>query len=174
MFSGPEPAPGCGDRPPRYTVPVAPLTIRPARDDELPRLLELQAASPQAAQWAQEQYRSAIAGQISLRCLVAEWGGRVEGMIVFRGPVAGESEILNLAVAPEQRRQGIGGALVRAACEQPADLFLEVRRSNQGGITFYRGCGFQDVGCRKDYYRDPPEDALVMKRAAGSAGGPGL
>lgn len=142
--------------------------VRPALDRDLPRLLELQAASPEAAQWSQEQHRSALAGEIPLRCLVAEWGGRVEGMIVFRGPVAGESEILNLAVAPEQRRRGIGGVLVRAACEQPADLFLEVRRSNLGGIAFYCRCGFEQVGCRKDYYRDPPEDAIVMKRAAGA------
>lgn len=143
------------------------LTIRPARDRDLLRVMELQAASPEAAQWGQEQYRSVIAGQLSQQCLVAEWAGRVEGMIVFRGPVAGESEILNLAVAPEQRRRGIGGALVGAAGEQPADLFLEVRRSNLGGIAFYRRCGFQEAGCRKDYYRDPPEDAIVMKRAAG-------
>jgi ribosomal-protein-alanine N-acetyltransferase len=151
---------------------VAPLTIRPASNADLSRLAELQAASPEAAQWGQDQYRSAIGGQISLQCLVAEWSGRVEGMIVFRGPVAGESEILNLAVAPQRRRLGIGGALVRAACELPADLFLEVRSSNRGAIAFYRRCGFQEAGCRKGYYRDPPEDAIVMKRAAGG-GNPG-
>lgn len=151
----------------RYTVPVTPLTIRPARDGDLARLLELQAASPEAAQWGQEHYRSAIEGKVSLRCLVAERGCRVEGMIVFRGPLAGESEILNLAVAAEQRRRGVGAALVHAVSEQPADLFLEVRRSNRGGIAFYRRCGFQEAGCRKDYYRDPPEDAIVMKRASG-------
>jgi len=146
---------------------VTPLTIRPACDLDLPRLLELQTASPEAAQWGREQYHSAIAGQFSLRCLVAERGERVQGMIVFRGPLAGESEILNLAVAPQYRRRGIGGALLRAACEQPAELFLEVRRSNLSGIEFYRRCGFQEVGRRKDYYRDPPEDAIVMKRVPG-------
>jgi ribosomal-protein-alanine N-acetyltransferase len=143
------------------------LTIRPAREADIPRILELQAASPEAAQWGQDQYRATIAAQASLRCLVAEWAGRVEGLIVFRGAMAGESEILNLAVAPGRRRLGMGGALVRAACEQPADLFLEVRRSNLGGIAFYRRCGFHEAGLRKDYYRDPSEDALVMKRPAG-------
>lgn len=153
---------------PRYTVPVAALTIRPAREEELPRLMQLQEASPQAAQWSEEHYRGAIDGSLSLRCLVAESGGRVQGMIVFRGPVGGESEILNLAVDPEQRRRGIGGALVRAASEQPTDLYLEVRRSNDGAIAFYRRCGFEEAGRRKDYYRDPPEDALVMKRSGGA------
>jgi [ribosomal protein S18]-alanine N-acetyltransferase len=151
---------------------VTTSTIRPAREDDVPRLLELQAASPEAAQWGPEQYWSAISGQIPLRCLVAEGDGAVVGMIVFRGPLAGEAEILNLAVAPDWRRQGIGAALIRAACEQPADLFLEVRRSNRGGIAFYRRCGFLEAGCRKDYYRNPPEDAIVMKRAAGG-GNPG-
>jgi ribosomal-protein-alanine N-acetyltransferase len=157
---------------PRYTGPVTALTIRPAGYQDLPRLVELQAVSPEAAQWGQEQYHSAIAAELSLQCLVAEWDGRVEGMIVFRGPVAGESEILNLAVAPERRRRGIGAALLDAAGKRPADLFLEVRSSNRGGIAFYRCCGFQEVGCRKGYYQDPPEDAIVMKRPAGG-GNPG-
>jgi [ribosomal protein S18]-alanine N-acetyltransferase len=157
---------------PGYTGPVTPPTIRPAHEHDVPRLLELQAASPEAAQWSREQYRSALAGQVSLRCVVAESDGGVDGMIVFRGPLAGEAEILNLAVAPQARRRGIGGALVGAACEQPADLFLEVRRSNRGGIAFYRHCGFLESGCRKGYYRNPPEDAIVMKRASG-AGNPG-
>jgi ribosomal-protein-alanine N-acetyltransferase len=94
---------------------------------------------------------------------VAEWNGAAAGMIVFRGPVAGESEILNLAVAPENRRQGIGRALVRVAGERSADLYLEVRRSNVSGQAFYRRCGFWEIGSRKDYYRDPQEDAIVMK-----------
>jgi ribosomal-protein-alanine N-acetyltransferase len=155
----------------RYTEPVA-WRIRPAQQSDLARLLELQAASPEAAQWSAAQCRSAVAGEASLRCLVAEWNGDAAGMIVFRGPLAGESEILNLAVAPENRRQGIGRALVRAAGEKPADLYLEVRRSNLGGQAFYRRCGFEETGCRKGYYRDPQEDAIVMKCGsnAGHAG----
>jgi ribosomal-protein-alanine N-acetyltransferase len=145
---------------------VKQVTVRRARESDISRLLELEAASPEAAQWGREQYRSVIAASGSLECLVAEWDGRVEGMIVFRGPVAGESEILNLAVSRERRRRGIGAALVSAACEQPGDLFLEVRQSNRGAITFYRRCGFHEAGHRKDYYRDPPEDAIVMKRPA--------
>ncbi|MEX2303761.1 MAG: ribosomal protein S18-alanine N-acetyltransferase [Bryobacterales bacterium] len=137
--------------------------IRPAQQSDLARLLELQAASTEAAQWSAAQCRSAIAGEAALRCIVAEWNGDAAGMIVFRGPVAGESEILNLAVAPENRRQGIGRALVRVAGERSAEVYLEVRRSNLGGQAFYRRCGFEGTGCRKDYYRDPQEDAIVMK-----------
>lgn len=108
----------------------------------------------------------------SLQCVVAEQAGRVQGMIVFRGPLAGEMELLNLAVDPLCRRQGIGQALIRAACEQPAELYLEVRRSNAAGQAFYRRCGFEAAGLRKDYYQNPREDAIVMKRssAAGRQG----
>ena len=144
---------------------MALLGIRAACEVDLPRLVELQTASPEAGQWSPAQYEGAIAERASLQCRVAEWDGRVEGMIVFRGPIAGESEILNLAVSPEHRRRGIGRALLRAACEQPATFFLEVRRSNHCGIEFYRRCGFRQAGCRKDYYRDPAEDAIVMQRS---------
>lgn len=131
---------------------------------DLARLIELQTASPEVAQWSPAQYQGAVDQVASLQCRVAERDGRVEGMIVFRGPIAGESEILNLAVAREHRRQGIGRALLRAACEQPATFFLEVRRSNLGGIEFYQRCGFRQAGRRKDYYHNPTEDAIVMRR----------
>lgn len=139
--------------------------IRRAVEVDLARILELQSASPEAAQWTAAQCRSALAGEGALLCLVAEWGEQVAGMIVFRNPVAGESEILNLAVAPEHRRHGIGRALVLAACEQPADWYLEVRSSNLGGLAFYRECGFEQAGRRPDYYQGPREDAIVMKRS---------
>lgn len=137
--------------------------IRPAEEGDLARILELQAASPEAAQWTLAQCRAALTGGGPLRLLVAECQGRVAGMIVVRGPIAGESEILNLAVAPENRRNGIGRALMREACDESADLYLEVRRSNLVGLAFYRAFGFEETGRRKDYYENPREDAIVMK-----------
>ena len=150
---------------------MADFFIRPAADSDVDWLLELQRDSPEAAQWTVAQYQRSIVGDSGLVCRIADWDGSVAGMIVFRGPVAGETEILNLAVAPPFRRRGIGKALVDAACVQPADFFLEVRRSNQRGISFYRKCGFHPAGQRKDYYRDPVEDALVM--TAGECGSSG-
>lgn len=137
--------------------------IRRAEERDLARILELEAASPEAAQWSLAQCRAALHGEGRLRLLVAEWQGRVAGMIAVRGAVAGEAEILNLAVAPENRRHGIGRALVREACDGSADLYLEVRRSNLAGLAFYRAHGFEEAGRRKDYYDNPREDALVMK-----------
>jgi ribosomal-protein-alanine N-acetyltransferase len=81
--------------------------------------------------------------------------------------VLDEAEILNFAVRPAARRQGEGRALVRQALQkfaqqQVSRVFLEVRESNTVAIAFYRGLGFESVGVRKDYYRDPLEAATVM------------
>ncbi len=46
---------------------------------------------------------------------------------------------------------------------QVSRVFLEVRESNAGAITFYRGLGFQEVGTRREYYQDPKEAATVME-----------
>jgi [ribosomal protein S18]-alanine N-acetyltransferase len=82
--------------------------------------------------------------------------------------VLDEAEILNLAVTTGMRRQGEGRALVSHILQRFAEhtvsrVFLEVRESNTGAIAFYRGLGFQAVGTRRDYYRDPTEAAMVME-----------
>jgi ribosomal-protein-alanine N-acetyltransferase len=138
--------------------------IRSAASADLPRLIELQSQSPEAAQWSEAQYRGALEGAFGVRCLVAELSGQVEGMIVYRGPLAEQGEILNLAIAPGRRRRGLGRSLLGWLREHhPATWFLEVRAANHGAIDFYRRCGFAEVGRRKGYYRDPVEDALLMR-----------
>lgn len=79
-----------------------------------------------------------------------------------------EGELLNLAVAPERRRQGRGEALMAAllaACrkEKIADLYLEVRASNGAAQALYSKLGFAAVGRRSGYYANPREDAFVMR-----------
>lgn len=84
---------------------------------------------------------------------------------------AGESEIINLAVAPVERRQGIGGALVakamaRARVEGARTMFLEVAGDNTAARALYDRIGFVQVGIRPDYYvRGPVNymDALILR-----------
>jgi ribosomal-protein-alanine N-acetyltransferase len=81
----------------------------------------------------------------------------------------GEAHIMNLAVAPDFRRQGIGEALLmellRRTMEAGADLaYLEVRPSNRRAIALYRKLGFTEAGRRARYYRDTGEDAILMTR----------
>ena len=80
-----------------------------------------------------------------------------------------EAEIVSLGVVPGMRNMGIGVALISALAETATDrgaqrLFLEVRRSNSAALALYRSTGFKTVGVRCRYYRNPPEDALVMSR----------
>jgi ribosomal-protein-alanine N-acetyltransferase len=80
---------------------------------------------------------------------------------------ADEAEILSLAVVPEQRRKGIGNALL-AACEEAwrkagvRGAWLEVRRDNRGALKLYEQRGWTDAGLRRGYYEDGV-DAVVMR-----------
>ena len=75
-----------------------------------------------------------------------------------------ESELLNLAVAPEFRRKGLARALVQQLLNaRGASLYLEVRESNHPARNLYKSMGFQEVNIRPEYYQNPPEAAIVMK-----------
>ena len=94
-----------------------------------------------------------------------------QGFILIRA-MAGEAEVLTLAVDPAARRKGIARTLVEAAAlaareAGAASLFLEVAADNFAALSLYRGCGFGEVGRRAGYYRrgeGPAMDALVLKR----------
>lgn len=96
------------------------------------------------------------------------------GFILCRA-LAGEAEILTLAVHPDQRRRGLGRDLVIAAISRALDesieaLFLEVAVDNPAAMGLYLSCGFRQVGRRKGYYRRADGqmiDALVMRRDLG-------
>ena len=79
--------------------------------------------------------------------------------------VAGEVQILEVATHPSARREGVGGLVVRAACDRctGGDAFLEVRASNAAALGLYAKLGFKEEGRRRGYYRDPTEDAVLMR-----------
>jgi ribosomal-protein-alanine N-acetyltransferase len=98
--------------------------------------------------------------------LVAEQDGAISGYLIAR-EIAGEAEILNLAVVPEIRRAGLGRRLLAAALDQLRSrgaerVWLEVRESNAPAQALYARHGFTTAGRRKRYYRAPIEDALVL------------
>jgi [ribosomal protein S18]-alanine N-acetyltransferase len=121
--------------------------------------------SPQAGSWAKDEYER-LPDWGGPSALVSEREGEVTGFLLGR-EVADEAEVLNLAVIPKYRRQGHGGALVEAALKGMRsrgvkNVYLEVRESNTGAITFYEKYGFAKTGRRKGYYRDPEEAAVTM------------
>jgi ribosomal-protein-alanine N-acetyltransferase len=78
-----------------------------------------------------------------------------------------EVHISNMAVKPGNRRSGIGSKLVHslirwAESRSASELWLEVRESNIAAQAMYRNLGFTNSGCRKAYYKNPREDALLM------------
>ena len=78
-----------------------------------------------------------------------------------------ECHILNVAVLPEYRKQGIGRQLMGWMLnhlEDTRDFYLEVREGNTAAISLYIAMGFQTIGKRKEYYRDK-ENALIMHKA---------
>jgi ribosomal-protein-alanine N-acetyltransferase len=84
--------------------------------------------------------------------------------------VADEMHILDLAVGPEQRRRGLARWLLEYALDRARRggaqrAFLEVRRGNEPALALYRSLGFRVLDERRDYYRDPGEDALVLERS---------
>ena len=81
--------------------------------------------------------------------------------------VLDEGYISNVAVSSSFRRQGLGRELIRAMLERAADLelsfvTLEARASNDAAVGLYSGEGFREVGRRRNYYRSPTEDAVLM------------
>ncbi len=139
-------------------APQGMIRIRPATPADLPAIAEIQDAAPEAAHWPVSDY-------LAYDCSVAEIAGIVAGFLVCRSVAPGEREILNLAVSPEFRRQGIARVLLESETgNRNAVHFLEVRASNMVGRNFYRCMGFTEAGLRTSYYDNPPESGIVMKR----------
>jgi ribosomal-protein-alanine N-acetyltransferase len=133
------------------------MTIRAAAAADLAAIAAIQAASPEAAQWDPAAY-------LGHDCRVGDVSGRVVGFLVTRRVAPGESEILNLAVDPGERRSGVARALLKDALAGASGAwFLEVRASNAAAIRLYEHAGFERAGRRDGYYREPPEEALVMR-----------
>ena len=83
--------------------------------------------------------------------------------------VCGETDMMNVAVHPDWRRRGIGEILIEQLIVElkrrgSSSLSLEVRSSNAPAITLYEKLGFRQVGRRPNYYRNPKEDALILRK----------
>ena len=117
--------------------------------------------------WSENSVASELRNKLAL-WLVAEDEGRVAGYIGSQ-TCGDESDVMNVAVHPDFRRRGIAEALVNSLVEElkaieSRCLTLEVRASNVPAISLYEKLGFVEVGKRKNYYRNPKEDALIMRK----------
>ena len=117
--------------------------------------------------WSERSIASELDNKLAF-WLVAVEGESVTGYIGSQ-TVMEETDMMNVAVHPDFRRQGIAEALVSGLVEQLKAmgshcLTLEVRASNAPAIALYEKLGFAEIGRRKNYYRNPREDALILRK----------
>jgi ribosomal-protein-alanine N-acetyltransferase len=142
------------------------IVIRPMRRQHLQEVLEIERQSF-STPWSSPSFLAEMENPHSI-ALVALKEEAVVGYICVRHTYD-EGHILDLAVHPEHRRQGIGRRLVQAALSGLAQrgclyVFLEVRASNVAAKRLYESLDFRVVGRRRNYYLAPLEDALVMMK----------
>ena len=117
--------------------------------------------------WSEKSVASELTNPLSL-WLVAVEEKKVVGYIGSQ-TVEGETDMMNVAVHPDYRRQNIALALVNRLMEElkkreSHSLSLEVRQSNAPAIALYEKLGFQQVGMRPNYYRNPKENACILRK----------
>ena len=117
--------------------------------------------------WSEASVAGELANELSL-WLVAVEGETVLGYVGSQ-TVLDSTDILNVAVSPDHRGCGIGRALLteleqRLRQQGVTEVLLEVRPSNAPAIALYTSLGFIQVGRRPNYYLNPWEDALILKK----------
>lgn len=115
--------------------------------------------------WSENSVASELENPLSL-WLIAEEDGAVCGYVGSQ-TVLDETDMMNIAVCPDCRRKGIAAALItelvsRLKAQGSRILRLEVRESNFSAIALYEAMGFTQLGLRKNYYRNPKENALIL------------
>ena len=117
--------------------------------------------------WSERSVASELENELSL-WLVAVEDDRLAGYVGSQ-TVMDETDMMNVAVHPDFRRKGVAEALVAGLAEElkgrgSRSLALEVRASNTPAIGLYEKLGFCQIGRRKNYYRNPREDALILRK----------
>jgi ribosomal-protein-alanine acetyltransferase len=153
--------------------PFLEILLRPLQGRDVERVKAIEMAWPLLSHWDIEVYFGVATGRQSAQGLVAvekdfEGSGLVLGFMVYR-VTPPDTEVLNIAVDPVYIRRQIGTQLLHylemsVREEGVENIFLEVRPSNMPARDFYRKERFLEVGRRKEYYSNPTEDAILMKR----------
>lgn len=117
--------------------------------------------------WSENSIASELNNRLSL-WFVALDDEKVVGYVGSQ-TVLGETDMMNIAVHPDYRKRGIATNLILSLIRELTDfgshsLMLEVRVSNETAISVYKKLDFVEVGRRRNYYRNPKEDALILRK----------
>lgn len=142
------------------------MTFTQMRKPHVARVAELERLCF-STPWSENSIASELNNDLSL-WMVALNDDIVVGYIGSQ-TVCGETDIMNIAVHPDWRRRGIAQILIEQLIVElkkqgSSCLTLEVRSSNEPAIALYDKLGFREVGRRPGYYRNPKEDALILRK----------
>lgn len=117
--------------------------------------------------WSENSIAAELSNPLSVWVIAVD-GDTVAGYVGSQ-TVMGEADMMNIAVLPDYRRQGVAQQLVlvlinKLKAMDAYRLTLEVRASNAPAIELYDKLGFVQVGCRPNYYSNPKEDALILRK----------
>ncbi len=143
------------------------IRVRRMRAEDLPSVITIEATA-YTVPWSEATFRGLLQ-RADADLVVAELDGALVGY-ACSWFVVDQGELGNVAVAEGWRNHGVGTRLIESVIERALErgareVFLEVRPSNISAQRLYGRFGFREVARRRNYYTDPPEDAVVMRRS---------
>ena len=143
------------------------MTIDPLLESDLDDVMRIEQASF-SVPWTQKMFRDELGGNPFASLFVGREAGTIMSHVCY-WVIFEELHIMNLAVSPNNRRRGIASAMMshaitHARTQGAHSAMLEVRASNVPAIAFYTQIGFQQIALREQYYSNPVEDAMIMRR----------
>lgn len=150
------------------------IKYRPASSEDLSELSMLEQlcfGDPWSEALLREEIEGKEPGAFPRLWLAEDGVGNIAAYCSLRLQ-AGEAEIYRIAVRPEARRRGLGRMFLEALLAEAAKggarrCLLEVREHNAGARSFYKALGFAESGRRRNYYREPKEDAILLDKPLG-------
>lgn len=143
------------------------VTLREALRSDIEGIYQIEQACFSTS-WSKEALLDDLEVEDKLYLVAEADDGKIIG---YAGSwlVLDEGQITNIAIHPEHRRAGYGSKMTRKLTQMlrkqgMKHIFLEVRVSNIAAQAMYRRLGFTAVGVRKQFYSDPVEDGLIMRK----------
>ena len=141
------------------------ITVKKAEQCHVPQIAEIERnCIPQP--WSEAAFAAALEDEKAVT--LAAFGGEILCGFITGVYLLDTAEIYSIAVSAEYRGNGVGKRLLEeffsALPDEVQAVNLEVRESNIPAIKLYEKTGFQSVGLRKNFYRDPRENAVLMTK----------